>query len=148
MAGNSVGQRQRREHAAPWVPYTRAGCNFGSVAVANTELENTTPDVPLVFGAHSWEAREAENAKLANKAQADFMGLSVHCAAGSAVCGQAHGGVTDVLPDEPGGYQGYRALFGSRFIQPVISPPARCAASAARSSRTPAVTSASPATTA
>jgi hypothetical protein len=107
---------------APWVPYTRAGCNFGSVAVANTELENTTPDVPLVFGAHSWEAREAENAKLANKAQADFMGLSVHCAAGSAVCGQAHGGVTDVLPNEPGGYQGYRALFGSRFIQPVISP--------------------------
>jgi hypothetical protein len=27
-----------------------------------------------------------------------------------------------VLPNEPGGYQGYRALFGSRFIQPVISP--------------------------
>ena len=64
------------------MPYTRAGCNFGSVAAADTELENTTPDVPLVFGAHSWEAKEAENAKLANKAQADFMGLSVHCAAG------------------------------------------------------------------
>jgi hypothetical protein len=105
---------------APWVPYTRAGCNFGSVAAADTELENTTPDVPLVFGAHSWQAKEAENAKLASKAQADFMGLSVHCAAGSAVC--ARGGVADVLPDEPGGYQGHRALFGSRFIQPVISP--------------------------
>src|SRR5580693_2680690 len=104
---------------APWVPYTRAGCNFGSVAAADTELENTTPDVPLVFGAHSWQAKEAENAKLASKAQADFMGLSVHCAAGSAVC--ARGGVADVLADEPGGYQGYRALFGSRFIQPVIS---------------------------
>src|SRR2546426_4208329 len=25
---------------APWVPYTRAGCNFGSVATANTVLEN------------------------------------------------------------------------------------------------------------
>src|SRR5262249_22915759 len=25
---------------APWVPYTRAGCNFGTVAGANTELEN------------------------------------------------------------------------------------------------------------
>jgi hypothetical protein len=47
----------------------------GPAAAANTELENTTPDVPLVFGAHSWQAREAENAKLANKAQADFMGL-------------------------------------------------------------------------
>src|SRR5438046_10118885 len=26
---------------APWVPYTRAGCNFGAVATANTILENT-----------------------------------------------------------------------------------------------------------
>src|SRR5437016_4752911 len=35
---------------APWVPYTRAGCNFGSVATANTILENTGIDVPTVFG--------------------------------------------------------------------------------------------------
>jgi hypothetical protein len=104
---------------APWVPFTRAGCDFGSVAAANTELENTTPDVPLVFGANSPEAKEAENPKLANKASADFMGLSVHCALGSSVC--AHG-VADSLPDEPGGYHGYRALFGNKFIQPVISP--------------------------
>src|SRR6266702_7351190 len=26
---------------APWVPYTRTGCNFGAVATANTILENT-----------------------------------------------------------------------------------------------------------
>ena len=26
---------------APWVPYTRAGCDFGAVATANTILENT-----------------------------------------------------------------------------------------------------------
>src|SRR5258706_15450436 len=26
---------------APWVPYTRAGCDFGAVATANTVLENT-----------------------------------------------------------------------------------------------------------
>ena len=38
---------------APWVPYTRAGCDFGSVAAANTELENTLPDIPLVYGANS-----------------------------------------------------------------------------------------------
>ncbi|MBV9093356.1 MAG: hypothetical protein JO132_05700 [Streptosporangiaceae bacterium] len=105
---------------APWVPYTRAGCDFGSAAAADTELENTPPDVPLVFGANSPEAKEAENPKLQNKAAADFMGLSVHCALGSAVC--AHGSVADSLPDEPGGYHGYRALFGSTFIQPVISP--------------------------
>jgi len=105
---------------APWVPYTRTGCDFGSVAAANTELENTTPDVPDVYGANSPEAKEAENPKLQNKASADFMGLSVHCALGSAAC--AHGGVADALPDESGGYQGYRALFGNKFIQPVISP--------------------------
>ena len=110
---------QGKNAPAPWVPYTRGGCNFGSVAAADTELENLTPDVPDVFGAKSWEAKEAENPKLANKATADFMGLSVHCALDSPVC--AHG-VPDLLPDEPGGYAGYRALFGSRFIQPVISP--------------------------
>src|SRR5579859_2182139 len=49
---------QGKNTPAPWVPYTRAGCNFGSVAAANTELENLTPDVPDVFGAKSWEAKE------------------------------------------------------------------------------------------
>jgi hypothetical protein len=43
---------------APWVSYTRAGCNFGTVAGANTELENTLPDLPHVFGAHSPEAKD------------------------------------------------------------------------------------------
>ncbi|HEY5351759.1 MAG TPA: hypothetical protein VIK57_04835 [Streptosporangiaceae bacterium] len=105
---------------APWVSYTRAGCNFGTVAGANTELENTTPDVPLVFGATSPEAKEAENPKLQNKAAADFEGLAVHCAQGAQVC--AHGGRPDVLPSEPGGYHGYQALYGSKFVQPVISP--------------------------
>src|SRR5271170_595764 len=111
---------QGKNAPAPWVPYTRAGCDFGSVAAADTELENTLPDIPLVYGANSPEAKEAENPKLANKAAADFMGLSVHCAQGSPVC--AKGGVPDLLPDEPGGYTGYQALFGNKFIQPVISP--------------------------
>jgi hypothetical protein len=113
---------QGKNTPAPWVPYTRAGCDFGSVAAADTELENTLPDIPLVYGANSAAAREAENPKLANKASADYMGLSVHCAQGSASCGAAHGGVADLLPDEPGGYSGYNALFGNKVIQPVISP--------------------------
>jgi hypothetical protein len=113
---------QGKNTPAPWVPYTRAGCDFGSVAAADTELENTLPDIPLVYGANSAEAKEAENPKLANKAEADFMGLSVHCAHGSAICAASHGGVADLLPDEPGGYTGYQALFGNKFIQPVISP--------------------------
>jgi len=107
---------------APWVPYTRAGCNFGTVAGANTELENTLPDVPHVFGAHSPEAKEARNPKLQSKAAADFMGLVVHCSRVSATCGTAHGGRPDVLKNEPGGYHGFRALYGYKFIQPAISP--------------------------
>ena len=113
---------QGKNTPAPWVPYTRAGCNFGSVAAANTELENTLPDIPLVYGANSAAAKEAENPKLANKAEADYMGLSVHCALGSVMCATTHGGVADLLPDEPGGYTGYNALFGNKVIQPVISP--------------------------
>ena len=109
-----------RNTPAPWVPYTRGGCNFGTVASANTELENTVPDVPKVFGAHSPQATEARN--LPTKAAADFMGLAVHCAHGSAACAAAHGGRPDVLPSEPGGYQGYQALYGNKFVQPVISP--------------------------
>jgi hypothetical protein len=114
--------RGGRTAPAPWVPYTRAGCNYGTVAEANTDLENTVPDVPLVFGAHSPEAKEAENPKLQNKAAADFEGLIIHCARGSAVCAASHGGRPDRLPDEPGGYHGYQALFGSKFVQPAISP--------------------------
>jgi len=127
LAGKPVGDStptmigaNGRNAPAPWVPYTRAGCDFGTVASANTELENTLPDVPHVFGANSPEAREASNPNLQNKATADFMGLAVHCALRSAVCGA--GSRPDVLPDEPGGYHGYRALYGNKFIQPVISP--------------------------
>ncbi len=45
----------------------------------------------------------------------------MHCALGSAVCA-AHHSVPDLLPDEPGGYSGYRALFGARYIDPLLSP--------------------------
>jgi hypothetical protein len=109
-----------RNAPAPWVPYTRAGCNWGTVAEANTELENTLPDVPHVYGANSPQAKEASNPNLQNKASADFMGLVVHCAAGASVC--AHGSRPDLLPSEPGGYQGYRALYGNVAVQPAISP--------------------------
>src|ERR671931_74932 len=44
---------------APWVPFTRAGCDFGAIATANTILENTGIDVPTVFGPGSPEAMQA-----------------------------------------------------------------------------------------
>src|SRR5215469_8837329 len=105
---------------APWVPYTRAGCNFGGVSMANTVLENLGTDIPTVFGANSPEAQEVQANPL--KAQADFVGIAVHCAAGDALCSSTNNSKPDVLPDEPGGYAGYAGLFGAKYVLPQISP--------------------------
>jgi hypothetical protein len=105
---------------APWVPYTRAGCDVGAVSAANTILENTTVDINKVFGAASPEAAEAK----ANpaRAQADFVGIGVHCAQTSALCSSAGTAAhPDLLPDEPGGYAGYQGLFGAKSVDPAIA---------------------------
>ncbi len=105
---------------APWVPFTRAGCNVGAASIANIELENVSSDITTVFGANSPEAAEAKANR--TKAIADFEGVSVHCAAGDPVCSTANGGQPDLLPQEPHGYQGFMGLFGHAFVAPVISP--------------------------
>src|SRR5437763_5606489 len=105
---------------APWVPYTRAGCDFGAVATANTILENTAIDIPTVFGPASPEAAEVT----ANPGQAfaDFVGIGIHCAQTSTVCSAANNGKADLLPDEPGGYAGFNGLFGAKYVDPVLKP--------------------------
>jgi hypothetical protein len=118
---------QGKNAPAPWVPYTRTGCNFGSVATANTILENTSVDVSRVFGPNSPEQQEVQNAPLppnplSTLPQADFVGIGIHCASGNAVCSTTNRGVADVLPDEPGGYTGFSALFGNKYVAPQISP--------------------------
>jgi hypothetical protein len=105
---------------APWVPFTRAGCDFGTVGTANTVLENTAIDIPTVFGANSPEA--AEVAANPGQAFADFVGVGVHCAQTSSRCSDANHGRPDLLPDEPGGYTGYSGLFGAKYVDPVIHP--------------------------
>jgi hypothetical protein len=106
--------------SAPWVPFTRAGCDVGVIGTANTVLENTAIDIPTVFGPSSPEAAEVA----ANPGQgfADFVGLGVHCAQGSSVCGASTHARPDLLPDEPGGYNGYEGLFGAKYVNPVIHP--------------------------
>jgi hypothetical protein len=118
---------------APWVPFTRAGCNVGETGTVNQDLENTSVDIPKVFGASS-----AENQQLAADADsfkdaetADYVGIAVHCAPGSGFCADAKGvkfgqttatptAVSDLLPDEPGGYAGFQALFGHRYVAPQL----------------------------
>jgi hypothetical protein len=104
---------------APWVPFTRAGCNFGSVATANTILENTGIDVPTVFPpdpvTHQPSPEMQEVASSPGKAFGDFVGIGIHCASGNAVCAGANGR-SDLLSAEPGGYSGFKGLFGHKYV--------------------------------
>jgi hypothetical protein len=198
---------------APWVPFTRAGCDWGGVATANTVLENngavfvtggptpvriaaavgdttlyvgstsgfsvgqtitighdpgsetatiativstatapgprltltlpitaarpigttvygtvtTNPngDITKVFGENSPQWNEARFSQTSPSgtaertlAQTDFVGFSIHCAQGSATCAS---GQADVLPDEPGGYPGFKAVHGAQAINPLLT---------------------------
>jgi hypothetical protein len=118
---------------APWVPFTRSGCDVGEVATVNQELENTTPDIADAFGANSPEAQQlaADPDSFKDPETADYIGLAVHCAQGNAFCATAKAdrgnqttssptAVTDSLPQEPGGYTGFQALFGHRYIAPQL----------------------------
>jgi hypothetical protein len=118
---------------APWVPYTRAGCNVGEIATVNQELENPSPDLADAFGRNSPEVRQlnADKDSFKDAETADYVGIGVHCAKGSAFCASAravkfgqttatHTAAADKLPDEPGGYRGFQALFGHRYVAPQL----------------------------
>jgi hypothetical protein len=100
---------------APWVPFTRAGCDVGAFSTANIVLERQPFDVRKVFGAGSPQASETGT----NQTN-DFIGAAIHCALGSSFCTPANTAVPDLLPDEPGGYSGYQALFGLKYIAPAL----------------------------
>jgi hypothetical protein len=103
---------------APWVPFTRAGCDVGNVSVANTVLENNSTDVANVFGTGSPEDLESPSRKTA-----DFVGIAIHCAKGASSICAAFGANprADPLPDEPDGYNGFQALYGHKYLAPVIN---------------------------
>src|SRR6202521_1332149 len=105
---------------APWVPFTRAGCNVGGVATANIELENSPIDISTVFGAGPTQAAEVKSTP--GQAFSDFVGIAVHCAKTDALCSSATSGVPDLLPQEPGGYAGYQGLFGHKYVAPQTNP--------------------------
>ncbi|TMF59119.1 MAG: hypothetical protein E6I16_10260 [Chloroflexi bacterium] len=121
---------------APWVPFTRAGCDFGGVSTANIELENigTGPfgDMSEAFGTGSpeWTDAVVSNAApsgtpLRAKAFTDYVGIAIHCANGGGICTSNATNTTnsrpDKLPDEPGGYLGYQALYGAKYVDPAIT---------------------------
>src|SRR5215469_9916766 len=70
---------------APWVPFTRAGCDVGAAAAADLEIENTTTDLVTVFGQGSPQTKEPN-------AFANYEGVDIHCENGSNLCSTANGG--------------------------------------------------------
>src|SRR6201993_1255232 len=110
---------------APWVPFTRAGCDVGAAAAADMEIENTGVDLSTVFGPGSPQTTDPN-------AFANYEGVAIHCAANSTLCSAANGGFPDKLPWEPNpdgsaattdpatgtstGYEGYNALFGHKYV--------------------------------
>jgi hypothetical protein len=104
---------------APWVTYTRAGCDVGGVSTANMVFEANS-DVTAVYGAGSPEDTESSAQKTT-----DFIGIAVHCSQNPAtICANTYGAAharPDLLPDEPGGYTGYKALFGAKYVNPAIT---------------------------
>jgi len=110
---------------APWVPFTRAGCNVGAAAAADMEIENTGVDLSTVFGPGSPQTTDPN-------AFANYEGVAIHCAGNSTLCSTANGGFPDKLPWEPNpdgsaattdpatgtstAYEGYNALFGHKYV--------------------------------
>ena len=107
---------------APWVPFTRAGCTVGDFSTANMVLENATVDVPTVFGATSPEAIQTagDSNSFKDAEVAQYVGEAIHCAQGDTTCSSQSRVVDDKLQTEPGGYNGYQALFGAKYIAPAI----------------------------
>jgi hypothetical protein len=109
---------------APWVPFTRAGCDVGAVGAADLEIENTGVDLRTVFGVGSPQTTD-------KNAFANYEGVAIHCAKASTLCSTANGGFPDKLPWEPNAdgtaattdgtgtstaYAGYNGLFGHKYV--------------------------------
>jgi len=109
---------------APWVPFTRAGCDVGAIGAADMEIENTGVDLQTVF-------ENASSTACAPNPFANCEGVAIHCAKNSTLCSTANGGFADKLPWEPNAdgsaattdgtgtstaYQGYNALFGHKYV--------------------------------
>jgi hypothetical protein len=87
-----------------------------------------TGDMTKVFGEGSPEWIEGRDAQIAPsgtaaaaKALTDFVGITIHCGAGGGICNKSANAKPDVLPDEPGTYTGFNALFGAKYVNPAIT---------------------------
>ena len=117
---------------APWVPYTRAGCDVGEVATANQELENTAVDIPKVFGAGSPEDQQlnADTGLVQGRRGRGLRRRRRALRPGQRVLRRRQG--REVRPDRPVGDRGVRPAAGRagrvQRVPGAVRPPVRRAA--------------------
>jgi hypothetical protein len=108
-------------------PLTNA--HAAGAAVYGLNATDPTGDMTKVFGEGSAEWNEGKTSQIAPSgtaaralAQADFVGIAIHCAAGGGICDDnAATAKPDALPDEAGGYNGFQGLFGAKYVDPAIT---------------------------
>ena len=110
---------------APWVPFTRAGCDVGGVGTANIELENAstaaTGDITKVFGTGSPEWNESGCELAARRRPTSSASRSTARRRRRASAAATRTPSPIRFPDEPGGYTGYNALYGTKYVDPAIT---------------------------
>ncbi|HEV2643764.1 MAG TPA: hypothetical protein VGT98_13705, partial [Candidatus Elarobacter sp.] len=108
------------------------GSPLGKAHPANASFTvystDPTGDMTKVFGEGSPEWIEGRDAQISPggtaagaKALTDFVGIAIHCARGGGICNKSANAKADTLPDEPGGYAGFKALFGAKYVNPAIT---------------------------
>ncbi|MFL5954160.1 MAG: hypothetical protein ACJ76I_08645 [Gaiellaceae bacterium] len=101
--------------------------------VTGTYATDPTGDVTSLFGASSSAWTEARASQLAlpgtaarTLAQTDLVGIAIHCAQGSSPCS----GNADARPDPAtiyaGSDNGYKGLFGAKYVNPAIGGTSGC----------------------
>jgi hypothetical protein len=106
-------------------PLTNA---HGSGAAFTVYTTDPTGDMTKVFGEGSPEWIEGRNAQVAPggtaaaaRALTDFVGIAIHCGANGGICDKSPNWKPDTLPDEPGGFTGFKGLFGALYVNPAIN---------------------------
>jgi hypothetical protein len=111
---DTAGNGGNTNTPAPWVAFTRAGCDFAGLGAANMELENTSSDLLSVFPGFNFGTL--------SKNATNLEGVAIHCSVADSqpggVCGS---GEADNLPSEPTGYHGFKGLFGAFQVFPVLA---------------------------
>jgi hypothetical protein len=105
-----------------------ANAHASGVSVYGPTATDPSGDMTKVFGEGSPEWNAGRDSQIAPsgtaaraKALTDYVGITVHCARGGGICNTSPHAKADVLPDEPGGYNGFSALFGAKYVNPAIA---------------------------